>query len=134
MRRLVVAVAVAVLVSGAAIAWKTTARPRIAVAPTALDFGRIAGRATKIVNVQNLGRAPLGILRVSSSCGCTTAEIETMVLSPGQAARLSITFDAAAHGPELGPAEHAVYVRSDDPATPEVEITVRADVVTERRP
>ncbi len=66
---------------------------------------------------------------ISTSCGCTTAAVDITTVPPGRAARLTITFDPDAHGPEEGPASHAVYVRTNDPGLPEAEIEVRAVVV-----
>lgn len=117
------------LAAGAAL-WLLAAHPAVAVEPAAVDFGRISARATKDVVVRNNGWRVLRIRGVSSSCGCTTATIEATHVPPRRGTRLSITFDPAAHGPEVGPARHAVYVRTDDPRTPEVEIEVRAVVLS----
>jgi hypothetical protein len=106
-----------------------TARPAVAIAPSAVDFGPVAERASRVVAIRNLGRAPLQILAVSTSCGCTTAAAETSRVAPGNSTRLVITFDPVGHGPEEGPARHAVYLRTDDPARPELEVEVRAIVV-----
>jgi len=130
-RTSVLAVAVGILLAGGAarVLWTASARPVIRLDPSAVDFGPLAGRVTKAVVVRNAGRAPLRVLAVSSSCGCTTAAITMSVVPARGTARLEITFDPAAHGSEAGPARHAVYVRTDDPRTPEVEIEVRAVVL-----
>jgi hypothetical protein len=125
--------AVAVLLAaGAWTAWTLTARPEIVVARTSVDFGRITERRSQDVEVRNAGRAPLRVLAISSSCGCTTARIDATVLAPRTGTRLAITFDPAAHGPDPGPAQHAVYLRTNDGRTPETEIEVRAVVVKEQ--
>ncbi len=49
-------------------------------------------------------------------------------LLPNQAALLDITYDAAQH-PDNGPVQRIVYLRSNDPARPEVEIELRANVI-----
>jgi hypothetical protein len=94
-----------------------------------VNFGPLAERATKVVMVRNIGRAPLRILAISTSCGCTTAKIDSTTLAPNSAAALAITFDPVSHGPTPGPARHAVYLRTNDPRTPEAEVEVRAVVV-----
>jgi hypothetical protein len=132
-RTSVLVLAVGVLIAGGAarVAWTASARPALRLEPAVLDFGPLAERMTKAVVVRNAGRAPLRVLAVSSSCGCTTAAITTSVVPPRSAARLEITFDPAAHGPQPGPARHAVYVRTNDQRTPEAEIEVRAVVLKE---
>lgn len=122
------------MAAGAWVAWTATARPRIVVSASVLDFGPVADRKTQTVEVRNAGRAPLKVLAVTSSCGCTTARIAATTLPSRGASPLEITFDAAAHGPKPGPAEHSVYVRTNDTRTPEVEITIRAIVVKEKTP
>ncbi len=109
------------------------APPRIAVSSASVEFGPIGSRAERTVQVRNLGRAPLVITAISSSCGCTTARIGKQELAPGEGADLTITFDVKAHGPQTGPAEHAVYLRTNDPKRPEVEIEVRAVVLEESK-
>lgn len=128
--RLLALLAGAAILGGAAWAtWTSTARPEIVVLPGALDFGPLAERATQTVEVRNAGRAPLRITGISSSCGCTTATSDAAVIAPRGTARLAVAFDPVAHGPEVGPARHAVYLRTNDPRVPEVEIEVRAVVL-----
>ncbi len=124
-------IAVGLLAAGGAAwaVWGYTARPSIVLDPTALDFGSLAAAETKTVAVRNAGRAPLRIVAISSSCGCTTGKMDVTVLSPGAAAQMRVTFDTVAHGPQTGPARHAVYLRTNDPRNPEVEIEVRAIVL-----
>ncbi len=132
---LLAAVLAALVVAGLAAraAWET-AVPHIVVEQASVDFGPIASRAEKAVRVRNGGRARLAITAISSSCGCTTARIEKQALAPGESALLAITFDVEAHGPQTGPAQHAIYLRTNDPNRPEVEIEVRAVVLKEAKP
>ncbi|MDI6772750.1 MAG: DUF1573 domain-containing protein [bacterium] len=134
MRRVAVLLVAAGLVvaGGAAWAvWNYAARPAIALDPTALDFGPLSAPMvkTRTVVVRNSGRAPLRIEAISSSCGCTTGKMDATGISPGGAAQMRVTFDTIAHGPQTGPARHAVYLRTNDPRNPEVEIEVRAIVL-----
>jgi hypothetical protein len=49
-------------------------------------------------------------------------------LLPGQTALLDITYDATLH-PDDGPVLRIVYIRSNDPARPEVEVELTANVI-----
>ncbi len=132
MRRRIPLLIPAALIIAVGVLWAArtmTARPSIVLDATTVDFGPLAVRATKVVMVRNAGRAPLRIVAISTSCGCTTAAIERTMLAPNSAGTLAITFDPSAHGPEPGPARHAVYLRTNDPRIPEVEIGVRAVVI-----
>lgn len=132
MRRIAaVAVAAGVLAAGALgwAAWREASRPALVLDPPAADFGSLSARATLTITVRNTGRAPVRIVAVSTSCGCTTAVVDPAALPAGGRAGLTVTFDPDAHGPETGPAQHAVYLRTDHPRTPEVEVEVRAVVL-----
>lgn len=122
-------VAAALLAGGGWTAWTATARPHIVITPSAVDFGPIAERRTMQVEVRNAGRAPLRVLAVTSSCGCTVPAIGATTVAPRTTTQLAITFDPVAHGPQAGPARHSVYIRTNDPRTPEVEIEVSAVVL-----
>lgn len=131
--RLVAAAALAAVLGAAWTLWWATARPRIDVRPVAIDFGPLARAAVQDVEIRNTGRRTLRILGVSSSCGCTTGRLGASEIPAGRSVVLFITFDPAKHGPQTGPARHAVYVRTNDARAPEVEIPVRAVVLEPRR-
>jgi hypothetical protein len=90
------------------------------------DFGTIPniGPVSQTFQVRNVGRGELEITGVSTSCGCTTAEISDPRLSPGAAIDLTVTYDPQAHGGETGQFMRVVYVRSNDPDTPEASLTI----------
>ena len=104
---------------------------RIALVEGVVEFGTIPNSApvTHTVAVRNEGRGVLQITGVSTSCGCTTAEAANRRLAPGEAADLVIVFDPQAHGGETGTVLRQVYVRSNDPETPEAVLTFRVTVV-----
>lgn len=126
-------VAAGLLAAGGAVwmVWIYTARPAVALDTTELDFGSLSAPMvkTRTVEVRNTGRAPLRIEAISSSCACTTGKMDASVIPPGDAASMRVTFDTVAHGPQTGPARHAVFLRTNDPRNPEVEIAVRAVVL-----
>jgi hypothetical protein len=106
--------------------------PRIRVEPESFDFGKVLPRRTlrKEFRLRNLGDEPLVIERISKSCGCTEAATEVSTLDPGASTPLRVTVETRAAS---GPIEHEVLVRSNDPATPALEIRLRATVVDETR-
>ncbi len=53
-----------------------------------------------------------------------------MTIAPGTSGILRITFDSGAHGPDLrGPLLREVMIASNDPATPEVVVSVTANIL-----
>ena len=95
------------------------------------DLGTVpnTGPATHVFQVRNVGRGELEITGVSTSCGCTTAEVEDRNLAPGETTDLRVTYDPQVHGGETGKFLRVVYVRSDDPDTPEASLTIQVTVV-----
>lgn len=94
------------------------------------DFGTIPNTkpVSKVFEVRNVGRGKLEIAGVSTSCGCTTAEVNKRQLAPGETAELQVTYDPQAHGGATGQFMRVVYVRTDDPDVPEATLTIRVTV------
>jgi hypothetical protein len=104
--------------------------PRVEVAPASYDFGQVGPNpVTTVFTVRNEGNGPLQVESVSTSCGCTTAEMSAQAIAPGELANLTVTFDPQAHAGAVGQFVRFVYLRTNDPTTPEVEVQISANVV-----
>jgi hypothetical protein len=103
--------------------------PHLDVPSADYDFGQIydAWDVTHTFAVQNTGDADLLIGNLVTSCGCTTAELSSAVVPPGQRADLTVTFDANYH-PTNGLVSRLVWFATNDPTQPWVEVRVIADV------
>ncbi|MFU8887204.1 MAG: DUF1573 domain-containing protein [Trueperaceae bacterium] len=104
----------------------TAPAPRVAVQPAAIDVGNmpVDGRAVVTVRVENLGDAPVRVIGISTSCGCTSAEVGEALIPAGGSSALTVTIDHAVM-PTPGEFVHAVFLATDDPERPEVVIDVR---------
>ncbi|HET90534.1 MAG TPA: DUF1573 domain-containing protein [Chloroflexi bacterium] len=104
---------------------------RIELDKIEFDFGAIPNTTpvSQAFQVRNTGEGALEITGVSTSCGCTTARVDRTRLEPGEVTTLTVTYDPQAHGGETGRFTRVVYVRSDDPRTPEASLTVRVTVI-----
>jgi hypothetical protein len=103
--------------------------PDIALSLEYADLGEVANGEIRTIEVEvlNSGGAPLQIEQISTSCGCTTAEVEPRTIAPGSSAILRITFDSGAHGPDFqGPIRRAVFLSSNDPDEAEIILTLEA--------
>jgi hypothetical protein len=103
--------------------------PRLELPSASHNFGRVYGSwdVTHVFAVQNTGTADLKIGNLVTSCGCTTAELSSDVIPPGQRADLTVTFDANYH-PTSGEVTRLVWFATNDPAQPWVEVRISADV------
>lgn len=96
------------------------------------DIGEIVNGEVRTLEIpiQNEGNAPLVIEAVTTSCGCTTAEVEPSTIGPGETGVLLISFDSGAHGPDAnGQVMRQIFIASNDPDQPEVEFRILADVL-----
>jgi len=116
----------------ASVGCTTAARPpgKIELSAAVFDFGEIPNSdpVSETFQVRNVGGETLEIIGVSTSCGCTTAEVDSHHLPPGETTGLTVTYHPQAHGGETGEFTRVVYVRSSDPETPEVTLTIRVRV------
>lgn len=106
--------------------------PSVEITPRLFDFGQI--KLGDVVNysfrVQNLGQGVLEIKRVATSCACASAQIAKEKIDPGEAVELLVSYDSGAmplHG--SGREERIIYLRSNDPINPQVEVRIYATVI-----
>ena len=107
--------------------------PKIEIMPTFFDFGQLnfGAIAEKIFVVKNVGNQILEIKRITTSCSCTSAKINREILNPGEETELQVRYDTAAMGSGShgkGQQDRIIYVKSNDPVHPQVEITTIAFV------
>ncbi len=106
--------------------------PKIEISPEHFDFGEVEyGQLTEYTFlVKNLGEETLEIKKVATSCGCTTAEIAKEKINPGEEVNLLVVYDtgamSGAHA--KGEQERIIYVKSNDPINPQVEVMIYANV------
>ncbi|MGC8839393.1 MAG: DUF1573 domain-containing protein [Anaerolineae bacterium] len=119
----------AAIVSGCAVTRSVSGR--IELSTKEADLGAVPNTApvSRTFEVRNVGQGWLEITGVSTSCGCTTAEVADRHLPPGGSTTLLVTFDPQAHEGKLGTFLRQVYIRSTDPETPEAVLTFRVTVV-----
>lgn len=120
------------------------------------DFGEIpimGGLVSTTYQVTNEGPTPVVLIKGSTSCMCTTAQIKdtkgntsdtiTMaghggsgeimqVLEVGESTSVTATFDPMAHGPNaLGPIQRDVFITTNSSQHPELRFRFKGDVVKE---
>jgi hypothetical protein len=103
--------------------------PRIVVDPLSQDLGELPQVSMEAVyTISNAGGKELKIEKISTSCGCTYAEIDKNTLEPGESTSLRVTLD-----PEednlFGDLIRVIYIRSNDPQTPEAEVEFRVNIL-----
>lgn len=111
---------------------QTENHSRIEIAPQSFDFGEIEyGDVAKYTfKVKNSGDEILEIKKVATSCACTTAKISQEKILPKQEAELKVIYNTGVmSGPHAkGRQERIIYVKSNDPISPQVEVMITAYV------
>ena len=100
--------------------------PKIEFEQTVYDFGKTSQVAT-VSGVFKFSNAGDGILKVESlkpSCGCTVAELKPDTLPPGETGELAFTLHL---GQVKAQFDKRIMVKSNDPQTPEVSLSIKAD-------
>jgi len=103
-----------------------TAGPVIEIVEKIKDFGTVPkGEKIKAVfQVRNTGKAPLEISQVRPTCGCTVANFDRTIAAGGTG-KVEAEVDTTGFA---GPISKAVLVFSNDPAAPQVNLVIKADV------
>ena len=107
--------------------------PDIDLSQSQTDLGVVTNGEIRTIeiSVQNLGSGDLIIEAVTTSCGCTSADIKPRVIPAGENGTLSIRYDSGAHGPdEVGSVMRQVFIASNDPSDPEVEFRFTAEIIS----
>jgi len=100
---------------------------RLEISQKVWDFGFIP-RGAKVTHnflLKNVGNDTLKISNVRKSCGCTAAPLRKTTLPPGDTTILEVTFSSGSY---QGAVSKAVYVESNDPIEPFIDVTFLANV------
>lgn len=71
---------------------------------------------------KNIGKRPVLIKKLQTSCGCTTATVEKQIYLPGSTGKVVATVKI---GSLHGTIEKTVLVQTDDPDDPDIKLSVR---------
>ncbi len=117
-----------VMIAGLLLAACGASPPRIVVEPPSQDLGEMPQEPLELTyTVRNEGGSPLQIKKVSTSCDCTQATIDREIIPPGESAQLRVTLDPTEDN-LYGNLLRIIYLRSNDPDTPEAEVEFRVSI------
>lgn len=105
--------------------------PRISVDKEKYDFGTIprkGGIVSTEFTIKNSGTENLITSSISTSCGCTSAEIKDEDVLPGEETTLTVFFDPDYHEEPQGKFTRTVFIESNDPDKEEIEVKILVDI------
>lgn len=100
----------------------------LVVPEKSFDFGAVP-QGTKVVHefvLENKGIVDIQIQKITPSCGCTAATVDSSAIKPGESGKIKVQFDTAGFA---GSKVKTVEVLTSDIESPEVVLTVRGTVV-----
>jgi len=110
-----------------------SANAGVNISPATQDLGIViyGDVATTEFTLTNSTPKTLNITRVSTSCGCTSAEVERKTIKPYESTTVSVSFDPAVHkdDTDLGELTRTIYIDTDNPNFPKVTSTITANVI-----
>lgn len=107
------------------------AKDVLKISPDHVSLGRLADGASKHASykVLNTSSSPIQIQKISVSCGCTSAWMDTLLLAPGQATKLHVQMtNRGTFGPIAGRSILLYEMAGKSTATKEVKV----DAVSEQ--
>ncbi|HUJ71451.1 MAG TPA: DUF1573 domain-containing protein [Verrucomicrobiae bacterium] len=101
--------------------------PKIQFDKTVYDFGAtsLVDSVTGTFTFQNAGDGELKVSPPKPSCGCTVASVKPSDLKPGEKGELVFKVNV---GSAHGALEKHITVPSNDPASPNINLTIKAEM------
>lgn len=105
----------------------------VAITPLTYDFGEViyGDVPTTEFTLTNFTPVELNITRVSTSCSCTSAEVENESLQPYESTIIKVSFNPAVHkdDTDLGELTRTIYIDTDNLNFEQVTAEITANVI-----
>ncbi len=102
--------------------------PRVLIDTEEYNFGecQIGDVISHDFTLTNIGKSPLVIHKVKTSCGCTTSNLEKDTIAPGESTKIKARFST--YGKHGGQSKE-IYVITNDPDQPKVTLKIMGKVL-----
>lgn len=109
--------------------------PKIELSASEWDFGTkwYGAEAKTDVTIKNVGKGPLTIGNIRTSCGCTLAKPKSggawqnKVIEPGQSETMELSYNTKKHTTKVS---QTVTIESNDPSSPTIQFMVKGELKT----
>lgn len=105
--------------------------PRITLDRAFHDFGVIAqygGVVETTFTIKNEGTETLTIRDITTSCSCASANVISKSVPVGAETTLTVYFDPDFHEEPLNVFKRTIFISTNDPTNPEVEVVIQVDI------
>lgn len=102
--------------------------PKIFFEKNVHDFGPVAPGSTNTCEFKflNKGTGTLVIGEISKTCGCTVPTLDKLEYASGESGTIKVQYNA---DKGVGLRARSLYVNSNDPNSPRVELTIRGSII-----
>ncbi len=104
--------------------------PKLVLPERNYNFGSVSqGTLVEhLFEINNLGEAPLRILKLHSDCGCTAISLDTDTIAAGASAKIKASFNTSGFD---GPKVKTIRIYTNDPRESSAMLTLEGEVVPE---
>lgn len=105
--------------------------PELTVDRELHDFGVIpqfGGKVETTFQLTNTGTELLKIGTLTTSCSCTSATVDNPNLEAGETTKMTVVFDPNLHEEPFDVFKRTVFIPTNDPNNPELEVSVQVDI------
>lgn len=105
--------------------------PTFSLSEKEFDFGIIKQSGGKVEHsfiIQYNGKEPIKITGVPTSCACTSAKIDKLILSTGESAVITVTFDPNLHAEPEGKFFKTISILTDPSIQDSPELKIWAEI------
>jgi hypothetical protein len=108
---------------------KSVPQPKVAFDAAEFDFGVMDSNGTDRHDfvLKNVGDAPLILTKGSTSCKCTISEVNEKPIPPGSASKVTVQWSGKGN---LGEFEQTANILTNDPARPQITLTINGRLTT----
>ncbi len=112
----------------ATLVWAQAPGPKLQLDRLHFDFGTMEDDQTLTCTftLTNVGKAPLSLLSVRPSCGCTSLTQPNSPLPPGASVPLTLSLDTKGM---RGKVHKTIHISTNDPSSPETVISLEATIL-----
>jgi len=107
-------------------------QPRIRLSVLQYDMGDIKpedGIKELRFEIYNDRNENLKILNITTSCKCTTADVDSKEIPPNGKTFLNVTYDPNMHKPVEGNLIRIITIESDDPSNKKLQLEIKGNIV-----
>lgn len=94
-----------------------------------VEYGKInrSSDGKRVIKIKNIGKKPLIISNIATSCGCTVPKWTVEPIAPGKDGEITVTYNTA----NMGNFNKVITISSNDVKNPSLAVKIQGTVISE---